>query len=378
MLYSSALHAARAPLLALLCLLLLLSACVAPVQPAAEAAFACPPADPRLEVTSTELNLYTFAEYVPQDHIRCFAEAYGIKVNQDVYSTNSEMYAKLAAGGASYDVVQPTDYIVELLIRQGLLQKLDKTQLTALAAINPAYLKLPFDPANDYTVPYQAGTYAIAVNSDAVETIPTSWADLWRDEYAGRMVFLDDARSVIGLTLLTLGYSLNSTDPAELDEAKMRLAELVPNIKLFESDSPKTALIAGDVDLGMVWTGEAVLAQRELPAIEYVYPSEGAILWQDNYAIPASAPHADAALAFINYTLQPDIFWLTLRDFPYTNPNDGALEYARINQPELYAAYVNSPITNTPADALANGHHLQDVGEALVQYDRIWTEVKAR
>lgn len=367
--------------------LLLLSACVAPIQPGATqsaapaqdaTAFVCPPANPRLEVTSTELNLYTFAEYVPQDHIRCFAETYGIKVNQDVYSTNSEMYAKLASGGASYDMVQPTDYIVELLIRQNLLQKLDKSQLTALDGVNPAYLNLPFDPGNEFTVPYQAGTYAIAVNTAAVETVPSAWADLWNAEYADRMVFLDDARSVIGLTLLTLGYDLNSTDPAQLEEAKARLAELVPNIKLFESDSPKTALIAGDVDLGMAWTGEAVLAQRELPAIEYVYPSEGAILWQDNYAIPASAPHADAALAFINYTLQPDLFWLTLRDFPYTNPNDGALDYARVHQPDLYAAYMNSPITNMPPEALANGHHLQDVGEALVLYDRIWTEVKAQ
>ncbi len=373
------------PVFALLALFLgllrLLSACVAPLQPDAavpDGAFVCPPAEPRLALTSTELNLYTFAEYVPQDHIRCFAEAYAIKVNQDVYSTNSEMYAKLAAGGASYDVVQPTDYIMELLIRQGLLQKLDKAQLTALDGINPAYLNLPFDPGNNYTVPYQSGTYAIAVNTAAVENVPTSWADLWNDEYADRMVFLDDARSVIGLTLLTLGYDLNSTDPAQLEEAKAKLRELLPNIKLFESDSPKTALIAGDVDLGMVWTGEAVLAQRELPSIQYVYPSEGAILWQDNYAIPASAPHADAALAFINYTLQPDIFWLTLRDFPYTNPNDAALEYARIQQPELYAAYTESPITNTPSEALANGHHLLDVGEALVLYDRVWTEVKAR
>ncbi len=386
-------RAGRLALFSILCVLPLLSACVAPaqegasgvdatiqptVQPTDEPPFACPPPDPRLEVTSTTLNLYTFAEYVPQDHIRCFAEAYGIEVNQDVYSTNSEMYAKLAAGGASYDIVQPTDYIMELLIRQGLLQKLDKTHLTALDGVNPAYLNLPFDPGNEYSVPYQAGTYAIAVNTATVENKPTSWADLWKPEYANRMVFLDDARSVIGLTLLTLGYDLNSTDPAQLDEARARLAELIPNIKLFESDSPKTALIAGDVDLGMVWTGEAVLAQRELPSIEYVYPSEGAILWQDNYAIPAGAPHADAALAFINYTLQPDLFWLTLRDFPYTNPNDAALEYARVHQPALYDAYINSPITNMPADALAKGHHLQDVGEALVTYDRIWTEVKGQ
>jgi spermidine/putrescine-binding protein len=340
--------------------------------------FACPPANPRLEVTSSELNLYTFAEYVPDDHIRCFEEAYGITVNQDVYSTNSELRAKLASGAASYDVVQPTDYMVEPLIRQGLLQPLDKSRLTLFEWLDPAYLAQPFDPGNDYTVPYQAGTYAIAVNTDAVETVPDSWADLWNEEYAGRLTFLDDVRSVIGLTMLTLGHPLNSTDPAHLEEAKARLLELVPNIKLFESDNPKAALLGGDVDLGMVWTGEAVLAQRENPAIDYIYPSEGAILWQDNYAIPATAPHVDAAHAFLNYTLQPDVFWLTLRDFPYTNPNAAALAWAQENQPALYDAYINSPITNMPAEDIARGHRIEDVGEALPELDRIWTEVKAR
>lgn len=365
----------------------LLAGCVAPVvapsgavaeEATEEVEFVCPPANPRLEVTSTELNLYTFAEYVPDDHIRCFEEAYGIRVNQDVYSTNSELYAKLAGGAASYDVVQPTDYILSVLIRQGLLQPLDKSRLTVFDWLDPAYLNQPFDPGNEYTVPYQAGTYAIAVNTDAVETMPDSWADLWNDEYAGRLTFLDDARSVIGLTMLTLGHPLNSTDPADLEEAKARLLELVPHIKLFESDNPKAALLGGDVDLGMVWTGEAVLAQRENPAIQYIYPSEGAILWQDNYAIPATAPHVDAAHAFINYTLQPDVFWLTLRDFPYTNPNRGALEWARTNQPALYEAYINSPITNMPAEDIARGHRIEDVGAALPEFDRIWTEVKAR
>ncbi|MGL4650297.1 MAG: ABC transporter substrate-binding protein [Caldilineaceae bacterium] len=392
MIRSSSRHPARIALLLIL-LPALIAGCIAPAPAdqapdsastnaaatdAEPAPFVCPPANPRLEVTSTELNLYTFAEYVPDDHVRCFEEAYGITVNRDVYSTNSELYAKLASGASSYDVVQPTDYILDVLIRQELLQPLDKSRLTVFDGLDPAYLDQPFDPGNEFTVPYQAGTYAIAVNTDAVATVPDSWADLWNAEYAGRLTFLDDARSVIGLTMLTLGHPLNSTDPLHLDEAQARLLELVPNIKLFESDNPKAALLGGDVDLGMVWTGEAVLAQRENPAITYVYPSEGAILWQDNYAIPATAPHTDAAHAFINYTLQPELFWLTLRDFPYTNPNAAALEWARTNQPALYDAYINSPITNMPTEDIARGHRLEDVGAALPEIDRIWTEVKGQ
>lgn len=351
--------------------------------------FVCPEPSPRMEVTSTEVNLFVWTEYIPQDMIDCFEMVYGIEVNRDEYSSNEEMYAKISAGGASYDLVQPTDYIVSLMIRQELLEKFDKSKLPNLENLDPNYLNLEFDPNNEYTLPYQAGTDAIVFNSDTVENPPASWADLWKPEYAGRMVFLDDSRAVIGLTLLTLGYDVNSTDPTQLEEAKNKLAELVPGIKIFDSDSPKTALIGGDADLGLTWTGEAFLAQQEVPAIDYVYPTEGAIVWQDTNAIPAGAPHLDAAYAWLNYTMQGDVFWLMLRDFPFTNPNLAALDYAKSNQmatvdldgnettlSALYDAYINSPITNTPAEALQNGHRINDVGEALTLYDQIWTEVK--
>jgi spermidine/putrescine-binding protein len=352
--------------------------------------FACPEPSPRMELTSTELNLFVWTEYIPQDVIDCFEAVYGITVNRDEYSANEEMYQKLLAGSASYDLVQPTDYIVTLMVRQELLQQLDKSRLPNLGSFDPTYMNLDYDPGNVYTIPYQAGTDAIVVNTEAVETVPTKWADLWNPEYAGRMVFLDDPRAVIGLTLISLGYDMNTTDPAQLEEAKNRLSQLVPNIKLFDSDSPKTALIGGDADLGMTWTGEAFLAQLEMPAIQYIYPEEGAILWQDNYAMPADAPHADAAYAWLNYNMQGDVFWLMLRDFPYTNPNKAALDYAKdatftvkdgdgndVTPAELYERYINSNITNTPSEEIAKGHRTKDVGEATPLYDQIWTEVKS-
>jgi spermidine/putrescine-binding protein len=134
------------------------------------AASACPEPNPRLEVTSTEVNLFVWTEYIPQHTIDCFEEVYGITVNKDEYSSNEEMYAKLSAGGANYDLVQPTDYIVALMIRQGLLQELDKSKLPILDQLDPNYLNLSFDPENKYTLPYQAGTDAIIVNTDVVET----------------------------------------------------------------------------------------------------------------------------------------------------------------------------------------------------------------
>ncbi|MCS6828916.1 MAG: spermidine/putrescine ABC transporter substrate-binding protein [Caldilinea sp.] len=367
---------------ALLIAALIGAACAAPAQaPAttgepATGASDCPEPNPRLEVTSRQVNLFVWTEYIPQETIRCFEQVYGVRVNKDEYSSNEEMYAKLSAGGANYDLVQPTDYFVPLLIRQGLLQELDKSRLPILDSLDPNYLNLDFDPGNVYSIPYQAGTDAIIVNTAVVDPIPQSFADLWNPVYAGRLVMIDDSRAIIGATLLALGYDVNTTNPAELEEAKVKLAELARGIKLFDSDSPKTALIAGDVDLGIVWTGEAVIAKREVPSFEYIYPTEGAILWQDNYAIPKDAPNLDAAYAWLNYSMQGDVFWRMLEEFPYTNPNLAALEYAKENHPELYEEYINSNITNTPPEELQRGHRIRDVGDATPLYDRVWTEIK--
>lgn len=340
------------------------------------AGFECPEPNPRMDVTSTELNIFVWTEYFPQDMLDCFELVYGVKLNRDEYSSNEEMYAKVSAGGTAYDLVQPTDYIVPLMIRTELLQELDHSKLPLMGNFDPNWMDQPFDPGNKYSIPYLAGTDALIVNTDTVENVPTSWADLWNPEYAGRMVFLDDSRAVIGLTLVTLGYDPNTTNEAELEEAKEKLAELVPNIKLFDSDSPKTALIAGDVDLGMTWTGEAFIANQENPAIQYIYPEEGPVLWQDNWVMLKDASHADAAYAWMSYIMQGDVFWLTIRDFQYTNPNQAALDYAKANQTDVYNDYADSPITNPPADAVAKGFGIEDVGEATPLYDNIWVEVK--
>jgi len=205
---------------------------------------------------------------------------------------------------------------------------------------------------------------------------PKSWADLWNPDYKGRIVSVDDNRVIIGMALLTLGYDVNSTDPAQLEEAKQKLIELMPNIRVFDSDSPKTPLLAGDVDLGIVWNGEAFLAKQENPAFDYVFPEEGSIIFYDGMGIPVNAPHPDISYAWFNYLTQGDVSWLTLVDYPYTNPNQAALEFAKANHADVYEAYMASPITNTPADIFAKGHEVKDLGSALLLYDKIWTEIK--
>lgn len=350
-----------------------------PSDKTAASGFVCPEPQPKMDVTSTEVNIFVWTEYIPQDILDCFQAVYGIKVNRDEYSSNEEMYAKLQAGATTYDIVQPTNNFVAPMIRNGMIQKLDKSKLPVLQYFDPTYLGLPYDPNNDYTIPYEAGTDAIVYNADVIKTAPTSWADLWKDGCASKnMIMLDGAHDIIGAALISLGYDVNTKDQKQLDEAKAKLKELAPCVKSYDSDSPKTALIAGDVDLGITWTGEAFLAAQENPSIKYVYPKEGAILWQDNYTIMKDAPHLDAAYAWLNYSMQPDLFWTMLRDFPYTNPNKGALEYAKDNQPDLYNAYINSPVTNTPPEDVKAGHWLDDLGDASPVYDQIWTEVKGQ
>lgn len=340
--------------------------------------FVCPEPNPRVEVTSKELNLFVWTEYIPEDILTCFEQLYGVKVNREEYSSNEEMYAKVSKGSTTYDLVQPSDNFLPLMIRTGLIQKLDRARLPNLKNIAPQYLPMHGDPNGEYGVPYMAGTQAIVVNTDKVEQKPASWADLWNPAYADRMVFVDDPRVTIGLALLAEGKDSNTTDPAELEAIKPKVEELVKNIRIFDSDSPKTALIAGDADLGMVWTAEAELANRELGTIEYIYPAEGQFNFQDGYTLLANAPHADAAYAFLNYSLQGDVFWKMLEDFPYIMPNQAALDYAKDNQPELYEAYMNSPITNTPAEVWAKGHWIDDLGDATPLYEQMWTEIKGR
>jgi spermidine/putrescine-binding protein len=339
--------------------------------------FVCPEPSPRVEFESKTINIFTWTEYVPADIFECFGLVYGVEVNVDYFSSNEELYSKVSLGEDvnPYDVIHPSDYMIGVLIREGLMQKLDPARLPNTINLDPALVQAYGDTI-DFIVPYQMGTQAIVYNSETVANPPTSWADLWNPEYEGRIVAVDDNRVIIGATLLTLGYDVNDTDPAHLEEAKQKLIELMPNIRVFDSDSPKTSLVAGDVDLGIVWNGEAFLTATEAPQFKYVFPEEGSIIFYDGMAISNTAAHTDAAYAWFNYLLQGDVNWLTLVDYPYTNPNKAALEYAKENQPDVYESYISSPITNTPPVEFAKGHEVKDLGEALLLYDELWTEIK--
>lgn len=323
------------------------------------------------------LNLFAWSEYVPQALLDGFTEETGIQVNYDAYSSNEEMYAKISAGAIGYDLIQPSDYWVGVMSRQGLLEELDLSKIPNLSNVDPNLPYDLYDPGHKYTVPYQWGSVSLAVNTDKISEPITSYNDLWNPDYAGRIVLLDDERQVIGMALLALGYDPNTTDPDELDQAKELLLELVPGVKLFDSDTPSTALLTGEADIGLIWNGEAAIAHGEDPAITYVYPEEGTVFWYDNLAIVKGAEHIDAAHAFMDYVLRPEVSLLITAEFPYSNPNLEALNLLQSQDADAYAAYMSFPATNPSTDALAKAFVLEDVGEATAIYDTIWTEIKA-
>lgn len=318
-----------------------------------------------------EINVFVWTEYVSDAAIEAFEKDTGIKVNVSTYSSNEDLLAKLKSESeGTYDVILPSDYAVEYLIAQDKLEALDKDKLTNLSNIDDTYLDENYDPGNVYSVPYEGGVACIAVNTAKVDKEITSYADLFDSSLAGQLVVLDDYRAVIGMTERSMGLSMNETDPDTLATVEEKLLTLKDNVKLYDSDSPKSALISGDCTVGMVWSAEAALAMDENPDIQIVYPSEGAYVFLDNWAIPKGAKNYDGAMEFINYMLSADAAKMNIEDFPYLCPNKAALEL-------MGDDYVNNEAKNVPSEVIANGEFVSYLDtDTLAIYDEMWTKLK--
>lgn len=317
----------------------------------------------------SELNVFNWSEYLPQSVIDKFEETYNVKVNYSTFSSNEEMLAKLMAGGSQFDLVVASDYMVEVLVKQNILQEIDYTNITNFKNLDEDTINLSFDPNNKYSIPYMWGDACIGYDSTKIDFKITSYADLWNPKLKNSIVVLDDQRAIIGIALKKLGYSINETDPKALEAAKNELIALQPNIKSYDSDSPKTLLINGEASVGFAWGAEISLAKRENPNIETVIPKEGLFLQQDNFVIPKLSQNKKIAEEFINFILEPDISAEISREFPYANPNKAAFPY--IDQDIL-----NDIAVFPPSYDVKKGEHLKDIGAAAELFDLIWSEVK--
>lgn len=317
-----------------------------------------------------ELNVFNWSEYLPQSVIDKFEQTYNVKVNYTTFSSNEEMLAKIMAGGSQYDLTVASDYMVEIMKKQNLLEELNKENLTNLNNMGSQFMNQAFDPGNVYSVPYMWLAGIIAVDSTKVkEGTVTSYADLWKPEFKNSITLLDDERIIIGMTLKKLGYSLNEVDEKALLKAKEELKKLQPNIKAYDSDSPKTMLINGEAKMIFAWGAEGSLAKRENKNVKMVIPREGLFLQQDNFVIPKGAKNSRLAELFINFIMEPEISAEISKAYPYGNPNTAA--YKLIDEDILKDEGIYPP-----EEELKKGEHLKDIGDSIKLYDNIWSEIK--
>jgi spermidine/putrescine transport system permease protein len=321
-------------------------------------------------VRGEELNLFAWSEYVPQSVLDGFTKETGIEVNYETYASNEEMLAKLVSGASSYDIIQPSEYVIEALVKEKQLVPLDHAKLPNLKNIGKEYYGYPHDPKLEYSVPYMQGTVGIVYNTAKVKVAPTGYEDVFSDKNKGRIVVLDDALEVTTWAMATFGAGPDQVNKANLEKARPVLTRWLPLVKVYDSDSPKTALLNGDVDLGVVWSGEAaILIQEDPKKFAYVLPKEGAHMFIDNVAIPKSAKNVEAAHRFIDYILRPEVSKQISEEFPYTNPNVEARKLLSDAQRANTASY---PPGNPKLQTF------RDIGPLAADVDKLFTDVKAK
>ncbi|NLY67662.1 MAG: ABC transporter substrate-binding protein [Tissierellia bacterium] len=316
------------------------------------------------------LNVYNWGDYIDPEIIEEFEEEFNVEVNYSTFATNEDMYISIAKGGTSYDVAFPSDYMIERMINEGLLAEINKENIPNMKYIGEEFLGLDFDPENKYSVPYMWGTFGIIYNKTMVDDVVDSWDILWNEKYADQILMLDSQRDSIGVSLKRLGYSLNSRNLEELEEAKNELIKQKPLVYAYVGDDVKQLMVAEEAALAVVWSGDAVSMIRENNNLEYVYPKEGTNIWFDNMVIPKNAKNKELAEEFINFLNRPDIAARNADYIGYSTPNVAAQE-------QLPEEIRNSQVAYPSRDILENTEVFRDVKDMLSIYDELWLEVKS-
>lgn len=319
-----------------------------------------------------EMRLFAWSDYVPQEIIEQFTKETGIKVAVSTYDSNEALYAKLKLLDSSgYDVVIPSTYFVDKMRQEDMLLPLDKAKLPNYAHLDARHLDKDFDPGNRYSIPYLWGCTGIAVNTDKFKPEQLrNWADLWKPQFRDSLLLPNDLREVFHVALRVLGYSGNATDPEQIRQAYELLRRLNPNVRLYLSDAIDVPFVTGEVDAGVAWNGVIYKAGLLDPAIRFIHPSEGVILWMDNLAIPKRAPHVEWAQRFINFILRPDIALAITEAIGYASPNAEAVKH-------LPTAQREDPTVYPPDSVLSKGEFQTDVGAAIRLYAEYWEKLKA-
>ena len=319
------------------------------------------------------LNIYNVGDYIDEELIEKFEEETGITVVYETYDTNESMYQKLKSGSTKYDLIFPSDYMVEKLIDEDLVSQIDYSNIPNYKYIMEDYRDPAYDPGNKYSVPYMWGTFGILYNTTMVdEEDVKSWDVLWNPKYKGEIQMLDSVRDTMGISLIRLGYSINTQDLSQIEEAKNELIKQLPLVQAYVNDDGKDRLIVGDAAMGIVYNGDALVLMEENPDLAYSVPQEGTNQWIDAMCIPKIAENKEEAEMFINFMLEPENALQNVEYIEYSTPHEKAYEMLDDETKNNPAAYPDKKILdksevflNLPTDILK-------------VYEDSWTEIKSQ
>ncbi|WP_455538650.1 ABC transporter substrate-binding protein [Terrisporobacter sp.] len=321
---------------------------------------------------ANEINFYNYGENIDNETLKEFEKKYDIKVNMETFDDMEAMYSKIKSGAGKYDVILVSDALMPRMVDQKLIQKLNKDNIPNISQMDEQYLNLKMDPNNKYSVPYMFGTVGIIYNTDVIKEDVDSWDALWNKKYKNRIFMFDTYRDTMGAALKKLGYSLNSTNQKEIDEAKELLLEQRKLVNpLYGVDNGTTMIPAGETDINMIWSGEGLNLQDEYPNLKYIVPKEGANFWIDSLCIAANATNVDGAEKFINFVSDKKSALRIADEIGYTTPN----KEARKEQPEKVRNNPNAYMTGEIMDRCEI--YTDFPMDVKKMYDKAWIQIKS-
>ncbi len=336
-------------------------------------------ADIDIENPEDNLNIFQWGDYWPDGFVQTFEEEYDVDVSVSNFASNEEMFNSLQAGGTDqYDLIFPSDYMVNILHEQDMIQPLDLDALSNFENLSEMFREAPYDPGSErYSAPYQWGTSGIGWNENMIGEVEIdSWDALWNDEWAGQMTMLNDMRETIGVALKRLGYSLNTTDEDEIEEAKELLIQQKDLLRAYDSTNFKTNLINEQNSPLHGWSGDIFAALWETydedegySPVKYTIPSEGGVVWVDTATVTAKARHPSAAHAFIDYFLDAENAAEVTNYTYYGSPNEAAEEY-------IYDEILENESIYPDDETMEKLEFIENIGQATQTYDRAWTEIQ--
>jgi len=319
------------------------------------------------------LNVYNWGDYIDETILTDFEEEYNIKVNYEMFASNEDMYVKMKQGGTKYDVAFPSDYMIEKMVREDMLVEFDATALDNFKNIGEKFTGLSYDPDNKYSVPYLWGTVGLVYNKELVdEEDVMSWDVLFDEKYNGQILMYDSQRDSLAVAFKKLGYSLNSTDPQELEEAKQLLIDQKKLVLAYVTDNIKTMMLSDEAAIGVDYSGDAfqILLEGGIDKYGYSVPAEGSNMWFDAMVIPKGSEHVEEAKLFIDYMSRPEVALKNVEYVQYSTPNTAIMG-------DLSDELKSIPYAYPSDEELDNCEVFVDPGAFVEEYNKAWVEIKA-